>query len=378
MKTSSLLLLFVCTLFQWCNAQQLKTNMHKVENHLKAELDYTDKALELIGKQANGEEISLGKIDTNGTLHFNLPEFDIKALYDNIPLQHYNFHQLFQIDSNCKDRNVFAETPFDDIYAEKRTGLFIKKYGIEVAVLEAITEKENETSSYYWFYIDRAINYTEECSKVSNITGNIYVSIKVDIEFNKGWNLIEEKKIAPSSDNTQPQKIQFSKISPSDKKVKWSLRQIQEDEKIETAKRLFNLTPISKNQFEKWVPNKLYDLAVTMKEHGNPPQGQKNKNNIHLIYTDKNKQKEIDLYVVDCAKRSDDMEMINFIYAMENQGKDEKDIKTYITKYNEETKIIELFYKVEDRILVNASGTNISEEEIWKYIKKLKVENLIK
>jgi len=45
--------------------------------------------------QANGEEIILGKINTDGTVHFNLPEFDIKALYDSIPLQQYKFHSLF-------------------------------------------------------------------------------------------------------------------------------------------------------------------------------------------------------------------------------------------------------------------------------------------
>ena len=77
---------------------------------------------------------------------------------------------------------------------------------------------------------------------------------------------------------------------------------------------------------------------MTTNEHGNPPRGLKNKNNIHLIYTDKTLKKEIDLYVVDCAKSPDDMEMINFSYAIENRGKDEKDIKPYIAQYSERKK----------------------------------------
>ena len=98
---------------------------------------------------------------------------------------------------------------------------------------------------------------------------------------------------------------------------------------------------------------------------------------MHLIYTDEIQKKEIDLYVVDCAKNPDDMEMTNFAYAMENQGKDKKDIKPYIAQYSEREKAMSFLYKVEDRLFVSASGVNITAEELWDYIKKLKVEKLI-
>ncbi len=384
MKTKNyILFLFVFTLVQPCIAQQSQTTLPKVENHLKGELDYTHEALELVQEQANGEEIILGKINKDGTIHFNLPEFDIKTLYDSISLQHYNFHSLFKMDSSCKDRDVFAETSFDDVYSQKYK-LLVKKYGMDVAILEPTSNSLASSSKYFWFYIDRAITFKDECIKTSSRTGDIYATISANIKFEKGWNFIEENletvQLNSQGDSltTQLSKIHFTKISPANKKVKWSLRQINEDEKIQTAKRLYNLTPITKMQFEKWSPNKLGDLSVTTKEHGNPPQGQKNKNNMHLIYANETQKKEIDLYVIDCAKNPSNMNMINFAYAMENDGKDEKDIKPYIAQYSERAKATQLFYKVEDRIIVNASGVNINAEDLWGYIQKLNVEKLLK
>jgi hypothetical protein len=266
-----------------------------------------------------------------------------------------------------------------------------------VAVLEPLSNEEmlknnqyaNDTlavgSKYFWFYMDRAITYKDECIKTSfNGTYDIEVAITADIEFEKGWNFIEESLVEIqdySRDDYHakiPKKIAFTKSSPASKKVKWFLSQIEEDEKIQTAKRLYNLTPITKEQFETWVPNKLDDLSLTTNEHGNPPKGRKNKNNIHLIYTNETQKKEIELYVVDCAKNPDDMEMINFAYAMENRAKAEKDIKPYVAQYSEREKATQLLYKVEDRIFVQASGVNINAEELWEYIKKLNVDKLLK
>lgn len=376
-------LFLVMTLFLiCCTAQESQTTLPKVENHLKGELDYTHEALDIVQMQQNGEEIILGKINTDGTVHFNLPEFDIKALYDSIPLEPYNFHFTFSMNSDCKDRDVFAETPFDDVYSQKYK-LLVKKYGINVAILEPANKSLAGSSKYFWIYMDRAIRFKDDCIKISPGTNNIYATISANIQFEKGWNFIEENLETVQNHSqgdsltSQSSKIRFTKISPSNKKVKWSIRQIQEDEKIQTAKRLDNLTPITKKQFEKWVPNKLGDLSITTKEHGNPPQGQKNKNNIHLIYANKAEKKEIDLYVIDSAKSPDDMNMINFAYAMENDGKDEKDIKPYITQYNERENVTQLFYKVEDRIVINASGVNINGEELWKYIQKLNVKEVL-
>ena len=390
------LFLFVCILFQSSMAQQSQTDLPKVENHLKGELDYSHEALELVQKNADGKEISLGKIDTDGTIHFNLPEFDIKALYDSINLQGPKLQQLFEISSDCKDRDSFAETPFDGIYSKKFDPIYIKKYGMNIAALypvsdEIIVSRKNNQrtllpaeAKYFWFYIDRTIAYKDDCIKISNRTGDAYASVSANIQFEKGWNFIEENLVEvpnegqEDSQSTGIRAIEFKKSSPASNKVKWILKQFVEDEKIQRVKRLYNLTPITKERFEKWTPNKLGDLSATLKEHGIPPQGQKNKNNMHLIYANEAQKKEIDLYVVDLAKSPNDLEMIDYVYAMEYDGKDEKDIKPYVAQYKEDAKATMLMYKLDDRIIVNASGVNIDAEELWGYIQKLKVEKLLK
>ena len=381
------LFLLAFILSQSFNAQQSQTALPKVENHLNGELDYTHEALELVQRQDNGEEISLGKIDKEGMIHFYLPEFNIKALYDSIPLQPYSLQGWFSLD-DCKNKDVFKKPPFDDVYSKKYK-LFIKKYGTNVAILEAVSDEKKTKnngrgigSSYSWFYIDKAIDYKGECIKTSFGNDNIEATVSVNIQFEKGWNFIEKNQVAlrkyDNSKITQPEKIQFTKTSPSSKKVKWFLRQIENDGIIQISKRLYSLTPLTKKEFEKWAPKKLGDLSVTTKEYGTLPERRKNKNNMHLIYTDKTQKKEIDLYVIDFAKNPADMEMINFSYAMENQGKDEKDIKPYVTQYSERKKATQFLYKVKDRIVVEASAVNINGEELWEYVQKLNVKKLLK
>ena len=239
-------------------------------------------------------------------------------------------------------------------------------------------------AKYFWFYIDRDIAYKDECIKTSSWgTDNIEVAISANIQFKKGWNFIEENLVEVQnvgegdSKTTTPKTIEFTKSSPASKKVKWILKQIQKDEKIQTAKRLYNLIPITKQQFEKWAPNKLGDLSATTKKYGSLPERRKNKNNMHLIYANEAQKSEIDLYVIDFAKNPKDMEMINFSYAMENRGKDKKDIKPYIAQYSERKKATQFLYMVDDRIVVEASAVNINAEDLWAYIQKLNVEKLL-
>ena len=388
--------LMVITFLQHGLSQKMQTALPKVENHLQGELDYTVEALTLVQKQVDGRELNLGIINTDGSINFNLPAYDIKALYDSINLQHHKFQHLFEM-HGCKGEKSFAETPFDDVYSQKFDPIFVKKYNTNIAALYPLSDEEivsrNQNNravnpseaKYFWFYSDRDLSYIDECIK-SSYWADVAIeqTISVNLELKKGWNFIEENLVEVQevgkgdSRTTISKKVAFTKISPNSKKVKWVLKVIQSDKKLQTAKMLFNFTPITKKQFEKWVPNKLKDLSITSQEHGNPPSGQSNKNNMHLIYSNESQKREIDLYIVDCAKQPDDMEMIDFAYAMENDGKDEKDIKAYITQYNEQTKATQLFYKFEERIIVSASGVNINAEELWAYIKKLKVKKLLK
>ena len=389
-----LIISFLLTMLS-CKSQELQNTLPKVENQLVGELDYTNEALELVQRQVDGKEISLGKINIDGTIHFNLPEFNIKTLFDSINLQPNKFQNWFSINGDCKDRDVFAETPFDDVYSNKYDPIYIKKYDVNIAALypvneEIIVSRNNNQrailpaeAKIFWFYIDRAVTFKEECTKVSSRTGDIYARISANIEFEKGWNFIEENLVeAPNvieGDSQSPtiRTIEFKRSSPANKKVKWIIKQFKADEEIQVLKKLYNLIPITQEQFETWAPNKLGDLSIITKEYGNPPKGRKNKNNIHLIYANQSQKKEIDLYAVDFSKNPGDAEMIDFAYAMENDGKDEKDIKPYVAQYSEREKVTKLLYKFGDRMFVEASGVNINAEELWEYIKKLEIEELL-
>ncbi len=393
MKIMKIHILFLLTLiyFQPCIAQQSKTSLPKVENYLKGELDYTLEALDLVQMQANGEEIILGKINKNGTVHFNLPEFNIKTLYDSINLQHYNFQSLFLM-QDCKDRDVFAETPFDAIYAQKYDPIFIKKYGKNVAVLYPVTNEKMLSnnkytsdslavgSKYFWFYLDRAIAYNDKCIKKSfNGNYDIEVAISANIQFKKGWNFIEENLVEIQNfsrgdyHTTLPKKIQFTQSSPVSKKVKWFLKQIMDDKKIQSAKKLFNLDPITKENFQKWLPKKAGDLTRTSYEIGKTLDRSASKNNAFLVFENGNQKMEI--AVVDGAESPDDLEMVNFAFEMSEVKVDNG--VNYVTRYDDNAKQSQILSVFKDRIVLQASGENMTAEQLWEGIKALDIASII-
>jgi len=81
--------------------------------------------------------------------------------------------------------HYFAKTPFDTIYSEKNNAIYIKKYGIDIAVLEASTKQLTTNSTYFWFYIDRAITFKDDCTKISSRTNDMYATISANISFKK-------------------------------------------------------------------------------------------------------------------------------------------------------------------------------------------------
>jgi hypothetical protein len=403
-KTPIQLILAITLSFLCCTAQQTQTALPKVENHLKGELDYTHEALDVVQMQANGEEIILGKINTDGTVHFNLPEFDIKALYDSIPLQQYKFHSLFLMDSSCKDRDIFAETPFDDVYAQKYDPVYIKKYGKNVAILYPVTSEKmlmnNQYvskslavgSKYFWFYMDRAIVYSDDCVKTSfNGNYDIEVAISTNIKFKKGWNFIKENLVEIQDysrgdyHTTLPKKIQFTQSAPASKKVKWFLKQIMEDEKILAAKRLYEIEPITKEQIEKWLPKKAGDFTRTSYEFDKILDRSASKSNVFLVF--ENGKQKMEIAIIDGAKSPDDLQMVNFAFSMDkNYDRDDKpasDTNTkgevhHISKEDEDNKTSQILSLFKDRIVVQASGENMTAEQLWEGIKALDIATIIK
>jgi hypothetical protein len=156
-----ILFLLALIYFQPCVAQQTKTALPKVENHLPGELDYTYEALELVQSHINGQEIVLGKINKDGTVQFNLPEFDVKSHFESVPAQNYKFPSLFLM-QGCKDRDAFAETPFDVVYAKNYDPIFIKKYVIEECEIMIEGLKSIMTKSEFNFINEENVNDDED------------------------------------------------------------------------------------------------------------------------------------------------------------------------------------------------------------------------
>lgn len=416
MKTKTyFLLLIALTLLQSCDAQ--KTNkILKVENHLNDHLDYTHQELELVQKQQNGEEIVFGTIKQDGTIVFNMKDFDIKALYDGIPLQPQNFFQQFLMNGDCKDRDVFAETPFKEAYAQKFDPIFIKKYGENVAVLFPATDekmfKNNHYyrsnnydgkeltlgSKFYWFYMDRDIAFTDNCVKnLQRIEDGVELSISADIQLKKGWNFIEEKLVETQkfSDadyhTTLPKSIQFTNSTISSKKAKWYLIQIIKENRLEAVKRAFEMEPITTAQFESWIPEKAGDFTRTSYELDKAlEQSGSTKNNVFVVF--ENGDQKMELAILDGAKNPKDLEMANFSFAMDEEYKRDDKPATdaslddtvakgephHISKEDPELKTAQIMAVFKDRIVLYASGENITAVQLWEAIKTIEIGSIIK
>jgi len=396
MKTKFKLITIVLTILVTlsCKAQQ-DSIVSKVENNLGGDIDYAKEELQLTLTQINGDEIVIGKIANDGTINITLPEIDIKALHDEINMGSTPLDGMFEMTS-CIDKKAVTESKYEDVSSYKYDLISISKYGISVAYLAPVSRKDvlnnNQYSSdilttgskYYFFNTDTEVNFKKTCDQNSFYGKyDIEMTRSGDIQFKKGWNfiketLVETQEYAREDYHTPiPKIISYTSANSKDADIKWYIEKLADDDEIQFAKKLHSFTPLTKDQFMKWVPKKLGNLSVTLKEHGNPSDGEKSKNSLHLIYANDAQEKEIDIYIVDCAKSPLDMEMVNYVYAMSNDGKDKKDIKPYVTQYREQENTTKFIYKFNDRLAINAVGHNINPDELWDYVKKLNLEKLI-
>lgn len=262
MKTKLLLLVLAIILFQSCKTQQLqtKTDLPKIENQIEGELDYTKGGFELVQWPNGGDEITLGSIDKKGEIHFSLPEYDIKALGKN--------HMSSNIESQfnmlkCKgkgDFDMFGEplvkTPYDDVYSQLYAPMYLKKYGVYVAYISLVSDKKMliknnfdkiTGNKYYWVYVDRALDYKDKCIRPSAANAALEIDMSADIQFKKGWNfvkrnLVEVQNYGENNEETIPKKILFTLSSPKSKDVIWHLVRKMDEEKIQAAKKEYELT----------------------------------------------------------------------------------------------------------------------------------------
>ncbi len=262
MKTKTyILFLFVFTLFQSCKTQQLqtKTSLPKIGNQLEGELDYTKGGFELVQWQKNGDEMTLGSIDEKGEIHFSLPEYDIKALGKN----HSNSNLESQFNMlRCKGKGDFDmvgqplfKTPYDAIYSRLYPPMYVKKHGVNIAYVSLVSDEKMLIkgnfdkilgNKYYWFYIDRDLHYKDTCIQESNKGDDLEINMSADMQFKKGWNfvkrsLVEVQNYGENNEHTIPKKILFTLSSPKSKDVIWHLVRRMDEEKIQAAKKEYEL-----------------------------------------------------------------------------------------------------------------------------------------
>lgn len=257
MKTK-LILVFAIIIMQSCKVQQLQTaSLPKIENQIKGELDYTKGGFELVQWQSNGDEITLGTIDEKGAIHFNLTEYDIRALGKN----HSNSHFESQFNMlKCKGEGEVDmmgrpqfKTPYDDVYSQLYGSMYIKKYGVYLGYLSLVSDKKMliknnfdkiTGNKYYWFYIDRALDYKDNC--IQERDEGVEIDLSADMQFKKGWNfikrnLMEVQSYGENNERTIPKKIQYTLSSPESKDVIWHIVRKMDEEKIQAAKKEYEL-----------------------------------------------------------------------------------------------------------------------------------------
>jgi len=107
-------------------------------------------------------------------------------------------------------------------------------------------------NKYYWFYIDRALDYKGKCIQEWHEGVDLEVDLSADMQFKKGWNfvkrnLVEVQNYGENNEHTIPKKILYTLSSPKSKDVIWHLVRKMDEEKIQAAKKEYELaTPITK------------------------------------------------------------------------------------------------------------------------------------
>ncbi|MEE9363501.1 MAG: hypothetical protein V3U92_12965 [Cellulophaga sp.] len=117
-------------------------------------------------------------------------------------------------------------------------------------------------NKYYWFYIDQALDYKDDCIQEWYEGVGLEVDLSADIQFKKGWNFIKRNLVVvqnygKNNEQTIPKKIQYTLSSPMSKDVIWYLVRRMDEEKIQAAKKKYELeAPMKNKSLKKGFQNK--------------------------------------------------------------------------------------------------------------------------
>ncbi len=400
MKTKTyILFLFILVHVQFCKAQQTQTALPKVENYTKGELEIK---VETFGSE---KPISVGKITADGTIHFNFPKLDLNAMEEMGGTYFFNMQKIGRAVGMfvCHDKEVEQNT--ETVEAIEIKDVFLYKYGQPVGALLRATQKEMLEdefaigSTISWFYSNgngefkaNCTTYEEDETANDGLDRNtIRNKTSYNISFKKGWNivnhrLLEKKDITKGtyqfSRRLIEQKTSVANIPP---KINWYLKYWANDEALEIEQQLVKLKPITKQQYENWLPKKLGKLKRTGYEIGKTLERMPTLNNVNVLF--EKGSKKIDLTIVDCAGNKDAADVYTLIMDMASKDWKDKtetgyrsaskiDDKQVLTDYNEKEAKTTLNYNANERFVIKAEAIDITPEELWNLLKELKIKAL--
>ncbi len=390
-------------LFQPCKAQQSQTKvpLPKIENYTKGELEIK---VETFGSKT---PITVGKITEDGTIHFNFPTLDLKAMGENEEAYFFSMRKMGRIVGLfvCDEKEVTENT--ETVGAIEVKHFFLYKYGQIVGEIRPATQKEVLDNDYAigsrisWFYSNGEGNVKATCIVYENDENaddgldrnTIRNKTSYDIRFEEGWNIVTHRLLEKKDmeiDNYKfsrrliEEKTSVSAIPPS---INWYLNYTANDELLEIEHQLVMLKPIAKQQYESWLPKKIGDLKRTDYEIGKKLERMPTLNNVNLLF--EKGAKKIDLTIVDCAGNKDAASMYTLMEDMGSRDWKDKtetgyrsaskiDDKRVLTTYNEKEVKTTLNYNSNGRFLIKAEATQIKPEELWGTLKGIQIEKLMK
>jgi hypothetical protein len=285
------------------------------------------------------------------------------------------------------------------------------KYGkivgeIQPASQEGILKNDFEIgSSISWFYSDGEGKLTATCIAYEDDPNSEYEldrntlrnKTSYDISFKEGWNIVQHKLLEKKdmtvnsysfSRRLIEEKTSVTKIPLP---ISWYMNYTANDEALEIEQQLLKLKPITKAQFEKWLPEKAGDFTRTSYELDKALEDSDSKsNNVFIVF--ENGTQKMEIAVIDGARVPVELKMAKFSFAMDEQfEREDKPVsdKTvsdaadkgevhHISKEDTEKKTSQIMSVFKDRIVLYASGENMTAKQLWEVIKELDVASIIK
>ena len=398
-KFRMLVAIVTAIIFLPCQAQNSST-APKIENYTKGELE-----IKVAPFGLDGNEINVGKVLPDGTIQFSWPDIDL-ADYESSDLYMRHLKSaLWMI--VCHDKKM--EENNEEIKAVNTKDLLLYKYGQYVGSLQPSTRKEfsdSDTletgSSFSWYYSNGDGKFNAVCTVYEEKGGpndvyeidknNVLNTTTYDIDFKKGWNLVE-KSLLELKDQKRGEELITTKFKESKatidqipNNINWHMKYWANDAYLEIEQVFSKLTPITKEQYKNWMPEKLGNLKRTVYEIGGKLERSSSTDNINLVF--EKGAKKIDITVLDCAGSKESALAYTQILGMTSQEwKDDTDTGyqsatkmdsvPVIVEYNEKEKTSTLTYNSNGRFSINANGSEMDPDELWDYLKLLDLKKLI-